>query len=65
MQRALSDSITVRFTPDQARKVRLVAMSYGLTLSQVVRKLLAPLFDLSEAQIMVSGMMEDMKKPGV
>lgn len=64
MQRVLSDSITVRFTPDQARKVRLVAMSYNLNVSQVVRKLLWPLFNLSEAQIMVSGIMQDMKKPG-
>ncbi len=65
-QRNLDRPVTVRLTPAQARKLHLAAAVYGITVSDVVRKFLEPLFDLSEEQIIigcvVSEVMEGWKK---
>jgi hypothetical protein len=63
MKRQYTHSTTIRLTKHQGRKLKRASLAYGLTVSEIVRKFLEPLFDLSEAQIMVSGIMEDMKKP--
>jgi len=63
VNRRFTQTATIRLTQDQDRKLKIASLAYGLTISQVVRKFLSPLWDLPEAKIMVSGMMEDMRKP--
>jgi len=64
VKRHYTHQTVIRLTKPQAHKLKRVALAYGLSVSEIVRKFLQPLFDLPEAQIMVSAMMEDIKKPG-